>query len=222
MIGVFGGTFDPIHFGHLRPAWELAETLSLSEVRFVPARIPPHRTQPVASPKQRLQMVRAALEGVAGFRVDERELGREGPSYMVDTLASLQADLPGERLCLMLGMDAFLGLPSWHQWERLPAMAHLVVAHRPGWTPPTEGPLAALVAGRRAETARDLALQTAGLVMLQPVSQLEISSTGIRALIGSGRSPRFLMPEAVVQWIAAEGLYSPTEAADGAAPPNEE
>lgn len=221
MIGVFGGTFDPIHFGHLRPAWEVAEAVSLSEVRFIPARVPPHRAQPVASPEQRLQMVRIAVEGVAGFCVDERELRREGPSYMVDTLQSLGEDYPGERLCLMLGMDAFLGLPGWHQWHRLLELAHVLVAHRPGWKPPAEGAMAELVVERRTATARDLALAPAGLVMLQPVTQLEISSTGIRALIGAGHSPRFLMPEGVARWIAAEGLYSPIEAAAGAAPHDE-
>lgn len=221
MIGIFGGTFDPIHYGHLRPALELAEALSLKEVRFIPARIPPHRAQPVAGPAQRLEMVRLAVAGVDGFRVDERELQREGPSYMVDTLASLAAELPEERLCLLLGMDAFLGLPGWHQWQRLLELAHIVVAHRPGWQPPQDGPLAALLAQRRTTAARNLALQPTGLVVLQPVTQLQISSTAIRTLIAEGRSPRFLLPEAVARWIAAEGLYSHTDAAAGAAPHNE-
>lgn len=222
MIGIFGGTFDPIHFGHLRPALELAQALSLAEVRFVPARVPPHRGAPVASPEQRLQMVRLALEGVEGFRVDERELRRDGPSYMVDTLASLRQELPESRLCLLVGMDAFLGLPGWHEWRRLLELAHIAVAHRPGWAPPAEGPLAELLAQRRTGEPRNLGLQPAGLVVLQPVTQLEISSTAIRAMIGEGHSPRFLMPEAVSRWIEAEGLYVRTEAADVAAPLDEE
>ena len=207
MIGIFGGTFDPIHYGHLRPALELAEALPLSEVRFIPARVPPHRPQPVASPEQRLAMVRAAVAEREDFRVDLRELEREGPSYMVDTLAGLRGELPDERLCLLLGMDAFLGLPGWHRWQELLDLAHVVVAHRPGWAPPAEGTLADLVAERRTTTPRNLALQSAGLILLQPVTQLEISSTAIRALIGAGRSPRFLMPDAVARWIAEQDLY---------------
>ena len=136
-IGIFGGTFDPIHYGHLRTAFELLQALRLGELRFMPAGNPPHREQPMASAEQRVAMVRAATAGQPGFTVDDRETRREGPSYSVDTLAGLRAEHPTRPLCLIVGMDAFLGLPKWHQWQDILKLAHLVVAHRPGWRAPT-------------------------------------------------------------------------------------
>jgi nicotinate-nucleotide adenylyltransferase len=135
-IGIFGGTFDPIHFGHLRTAFELLQALRLHEMRFMPAGNPPHREVTVASAPVRLAMVQAATQGQPGFVVDDREIRREGLSYSVDTMRTLRADFPDHSLCLIVGMDAFLGLPKWHQWRELLDLAHLVVAHRPGWRAP--------------------------------------------------------------------------------------
>src|SRR5919106_983706 len=130
-IGIFGGTFDPIHFGHLRTAFELLQALKLNEIRFMPAGNPPHREVTVASPAERFAMVEAAIAGQPGFVVDDREIRREGLSYSVDTMRTLRADFPDHALSLIVGMDAFLGLPKWHQWRELLELAHLVVAHRP-------------------------------------------------------------------------------------------
>lgn len=207
MIGVFGGTFDPIHFGHLRPALELLHTLQLDEVRFIPCREPPHRKQPGASPQQRLQMVETAVASVDGFRVDTRELRRAGPSYMFDTLASLRSELPQERFCLLLGMDALLGFQRWHRWRDILELAHLVGALRPGWAPPRDGPLADLLLTRGAPDVDALRQRGAGLILLQPVTQLEISATALRSLIGAGGSPRFLLPDAVGELIERESIY---------------
>src|SRR6185369_8670972 len=124
-IGIFGGTFDPIHYGHLRTAFELIQALRLSEVRFMPAGDPPHRDATIASPELRLQMVKAAIGQQPGFNVDDREMRRAGPSYSVDTLAELRAELPDRSLCLIVGMDAFLGLPTWHQWQNILTFSHL-------------------------------------------------------------------------------------------------
>ena len=143
-IGIFGGTFDPIHYGHLRTAFELLQALRLTEVRFMPAGNPPHRESPVANAEVRLQMVMAATEGQHGFLVDDREIRREGPSYSVDTLATLRAEHPDRSLCLIVGMDAFLGLPKWYQWREILQLSHVVVAHRPGWRAPGMGPLGRL------------------------------------------------------------------------------
>ncbi len=207
MIGVFGGTFDPIHFGHLRPALELLQQLQLEEVRFIPCRNPPHREMPGATPAQRLQMVRVAMEGVPGFRVDTRELDRDGASYMVDTLKSLRAELPQARLCLLLGMDALLGFQRWHRWQEILELAHLVGAHRPGWAPPRQGEFATLMKSRRAVKTAELEAKAAGLILLQPVTQLEISATAIRALIAAGASARFLLPDPVRELIEREAIY---------------
>ena len=140
-IGVFGGTFDPIHYGHLRAALEVKEALELSSVLFLPSSGPPHRRAPIASAAQRLQMVRLAVEGQPGFSVDDREIARGGVSYMVDTLVSLRSELGDTPLCLILGMDAFLGLDRWHRWHDLPGLTHFAVGHRPGSELPTSGAL---------------------------------------------------------------------------------
>src|SRR5580698_5666448 len=116
-IGLFGGTFDPIHYGHLRTAFELWQSLKLSQVRFLPSGSPPHREAPLASAELRLEMVRAAVAGQSAFVVDDREIRRTGVSYSVDTLLELRRELPDRSLCLLLGMDAFLGMPHWHRWR---------------------------------------------------------------------------------------------------------
>ena len=211
VIGIFGGTFDPIHFGHLRPALELQERLGLAQVRLLPCGVPPHRGTPMVAAEHRLAMVARAVAGVPGLTVDDRELRRDGPSYMVDTLQSLRAELGETPLCLLLGADAFLGLHRWHLWQALPELAHLVIAHRPGWAlaPAAMAPeLAALMAGRQVDTAAALAAEPAGRLLLQPVTQLAISSTAIRELIEAGRSPRFLLPETVLEYIEQHTLYS--------------
>ena len=133
MIGVFGGTFDPVHFGHLRPALDVKQALALREMRLIPAFQPPHRATPVANPGQRLTMLRAAVGTEPDLLVDNREMMREGESFMADTLSSLRKDLGDEPLCLVLGMDAFLTLDSWHRWKEILQLAHIVVTHRPGW-----------------------------------------------------------------------------------------
>lgn len=207
MIGILGGTFDPVHFAHLRCALEIREALDLTELRFVPCRQPPHRGAPRASAAQRRAMLALAVDGQEGFRIDERELGRPGPSYMVDTLASLRAEHPRESLCLLVGLDAFVELPTWHRWERLIELAHLVVMERP-MTPPRLPPeIAALCS--RSLTTDPAALRDApaGRIIRWPVTQLDISATRIRGLITAGASARYLLPDAVLAYIQREGLY---------------
>jgi nicotinate-nucleotide adenylyltransferase len=206
-IGIFGGTFDPIHFGHLRTAFELLQALRLSEMRFMPAGNPPHRETTVATAEQRLAMVTAATQGQAGFVVDDREIRREGLSYSVDTMRTLRTDFPDRPLCLIVGMDAFLGLPKWHQWRELLELAHLVVAHRPGWRAPSMGPLGELLVDRGTGRIGDLHEARAGCIYIHAVTQLEISSTEVRKLIAAGRDPRYLMPDAVRAIIEETGCY---------------
>ena len=216
-IGIFGGTFDPIHYGHLRTAFELVEALRLTELRFMLCGIPPHREAPVASAEDRLAMVRAATEAQHGFVVDDREIRREGPSYSVDTLSELRAEFPDRSLCLIVGMDVFLSLPKWYQWREILHLAHVVVAHRPGWRAPGLGPLGELLADRGTARVGELHDSLAGSIFIHAVTQLEISSSGIRTLVAGGADPRFLMPDAVRQLIADTGCYSDstTEENDG-------
>ncbi len=207
-IGVFGGTFDPIHYGHLRTAFELQSLLRLGEVRFVPAGDPPHRAAPLADAGMRLAMVSAAISGQPGFVADDREVRRQGPSYTLTTMAELRQEFPATSLCLLIGMDAFLGLSEWHRWQEILPLTHIVVAHRPGWRTPSAGVLGDLLTERRAGSAAELHEQPAGRILVQPVTQLEISSTELRDIVGSGRDPRYLVPDAVREMIQDTGCYT--------------
>jgi nicotinate-nucleotide adenylyltransferase len=208
-IGIFGGTFDPIHYGHLRTALELSQRLELAAVHFVPVASPPHRSAPLNDGKLRLRMVQAAIGGEPGFVADDRELERPGLSYTVDTLISFRGEFGADRpLCLLLGMDAFLGLPQWHRWLELLDLAHVVVAHRPGWQVPRIGVLGDWVLTRSAASAAELATRPAGFVHVQPVTQLEISSTDLRDTLRAGRDPKYLVPDGVRQIILETECYA--------------
>ena len=213
-MGIFGGTFDPIHFGHLRTAFEMLEALHFEEVRFMPCGSPPHRGAPMADAALRLQMVKVATEGQRGFMVDDRELLRDGPSYSVDTLTALRGEFPLRPIALMIGMDAFLGLPKWHQWREILQLAHIVVAHRPGWRAPDMGPLGELLADRGTHRIGDMHQAKSGHIYIHDVTQLEISSSEIRELVAAGRDPRFLMPDAVRGVIEQSGCYAVAESSD--------
>lgn len=207
MIGIFGGTFDPIHYGHLRCALEIAEQLELSEVRMLPAGQPPHRTAPQASPEQRRRALELALAGQSLLRLDTRELDRPGLSYMVDTLISLRAELGEHSLCLILGQDAFNGLAGWHRWEEVPELAHLVVISRPGVEQPDNGLLGALIEQRSVESLDELRARPAGAILFQSVTPLGFSASCIRRMLATGRSPRYLLPDAVLDYLQADGVY---------------
>lgn len=207
-MGIFGGTFDPIHYAHLRTAFELQQALRLREIRFVPAGNPPHRERPLAEPALRLRMAEAAIEGQPGFVVDDREIRKPGPSYSVETLAELRHENPDRSLCMIVGMDAFLSLPKWYQWRELLQFAHLVVAHRPGWRAPGMGPLGELLVDHGTGRIGDLHESRAGCIFVHAVTQLEISSTDVRQSIAMGRDPRYLMPDAVRQLIIEANCYS--------------
>ena len=207
-IGVFGGTFDPVHYGHLRSAFEMLQALQFEEVRFVPCGDPPHRGVTYANAEQRLRLVECAIAGQAGFVADDRELHRDGPSYSIDTLESLRAEFPDRSLGLIVGMDAFLGLPGWHRWEEILDLAHIVVAHRPGWKAPDIGVLGEKISDHGTHRVDDLHAATHGRIHIHAVTQLEIASTEIRELIAAGRDPRFLMPDEVRDAILEMGIYS--------------
>ncbi len=206
-IGIFGGTFDPIHYGHLRTALEMLQALRFEEVRFVPSGDPPHRGETYANSEHRLEMVKVAVAGQAGFVVDDRELQRDGPSYSIDTLIGLREEFSQRSLGLILGMDAFLDLPRWHRWREILDVAHIIVAHRPGWRAPDMGPLGDMLTDCGTHRINDLHDRTHGCVHIHAVTQLEISSTEIRELVEAGRDPRFLMPDAVRDVIAASKCY---------------
>ena len=208
-VGIFGGTFDPIHFGHLRMAQELGESLNLDEIRFIPAARPPHRAEPHVAAQQRADMVGLAIAGNPLFKLDTREFERAGPSYMVDTLSSLRAELGNDTpMALLLGADAFLGIPIWHRWQALFDLAHIAVAHRPGFALDAGNPqMSPELRSVWQQRYRDQAEGTAGHILLREITALDISASHIRHSLNQHRSPRYLLPEAVSDYIQTHHLY---------------
>ena len=213
-VGILGGTFDPIHFGHLRLAEEVAHTLRLSGVRFVPSGTPPHRAAPRTPTAHRLAMVRLAVSGNPLFTVDDREVRRTGPAYTFDTLTEIRAESgPDVPLVLMVGADAFLDFAAWHRWHEVFGLAHVAVAHRPGfpverWRDAMPQPLAREYAARLMQQPLAVHLAPEGGIVVIPFTALDISATAIRGLVGSGGSPRYLLPDPVLDYIRSEALYS--------------
>ena len=204
-IGILGGTFDPIHYGHLRPALDVAEQLGLEHVRLIPSARPPHRPQPQATAQQRLLMLHLAVKNTERLVVDDRELHRGGASYTIDTLKSLRQDFPESPLFLFLGTDAFLGIQTWHHWSQLLDFAHIVVMQRPD-------EIMAMSAELSAWYEQHLAIATdsellAGKIWPIAVTQLAISATTIRSKVEQGENPQFLLPDAVLQLIQQLNLY---------------
>lgn len=208
LIALLGGTFDPIHIGHLRAALEARAALNADVVRLLPNADPPHRQTPKVSARQRAELCAAAIEGLPGLELDLRELARQGPSYTVETLRELRAELGGEvSLALLMGADAFVGLPTWHQWARIPDLAHLVVLNRPD--SPTHLPpvLETELARRGTAEASDLRRTPAGRILRLEIPPLQISATELRAKLAAGSEVRFLVPDAVRDRILSEGWY---------------
>lgn len=206
-IGILGGTFDPVHIGHLRSALEVAEFMDLDELRLLPNARPPHRDTPQVAARDRLAMVRCAVAGVERLSVDDRELSRDKPSYTIDTLESLRAELgAGDQLFLLMGWDAFCGLPGWHRWDELLKHCHILVLQRPDADvdPPDE--LRNLLAAR-SESDPTAMSGPAGNISFVWQTPLSVSATQIRQLLASGKSVRFLVPDAVLAYIETHGLY---------------
>ena len=207
-IGILGGTFDPIHLGHLRMGLELYAALNLNKVHIVPCYQPVHRKMPEATPEQRLEMVQAAVMGENAFFADDREIRRGGPSYMIDTLAAFRKEMPDTSLCLLVGIDAFLNLPSWGRWMDIFEYAHVIVAHRPQYHLPETGLIADLIKARIQHKTNYIHENLAGGIFLLPITALEISASDIRKQIAMERNPRYLLPDEVYRYIKQHSTYS--------------
>lgn len=206
-VGILGGTFDPVHIGHLRGALEVAEFMGLDELRLLPNARPPHRDTPQVTANDRLAMVRHAVAGAERLSVDARELSRDKPSYTIDTLESIRAELaPDDALFLLLGWDAFCGLPGWHRWEELLQHCHILVLQRPDADVEPPDALRNLLAARSQNDPTALP-GPAGHISFVWQTPLAVSATQIRQLLASGKSVRFLVPDAVLAYIEAHALY---------------
>lgn len=192
-LAIFGGTYDPVHLGHLCVAWEASELLD-ADVLMMPSGIPPHRPPPVASAPQRVALLQVALRDQSRLILDARELARGGPSYTVDTLAELRAEQGNRPLVLLLGADAFAGLPSWHDWRRLFELAHIGVLSRPGEQASLPDELQQEIGDRWVDRSAVLQSTSAGRLMALSVTPVEISATRIRQLLAAGREPRYQLP----------------------------
>ncbi len=204
MIGVFGGTFDPVHLGHLRPALEVHQALRLKRTHFIPCGTPVHRDRPVADARSRLAMLELAVRPVPGFVVDDREINRQTPSYMVDTLISLRQDFPQEPLCLLLGMDAFAQFKQWKSWQQILELANLLVMRRPG----DQSVEPACDLGARVTAEQSVFCRgRAGRILFLDVTLMDISSTRIRRSVRQGKEIRYWVTDEVCQFIMDRNLY---------------
>jgi nicotinate-nucleotide adenylyltransferase len=209
-IGLLGGTFDPIHFGHLGMAQELAEALALDTVKFIPAAVPPLKSQPSASAADRCAMVQLAIANNPDFQLDDRELKRTGPSYTLDTLRSLRSELSEQdSLVLFIGSDAFKQLNRWHQWQEIIQLCHIALVARPDSEVSTglNPELVTFLQDHYTENAMDLQSESAGLITMQAITPLAISSSAIREQLKNRQSARYLTPDCVLDYIAQHGLY---------------
>lgn len=207
-IGILGGTFDPIHMGHLRLALEMHDTLNLRKVHIIPCFRPVHRKMPSATPEDRLAMVECAVKNEPALFADPREIRRKNPSYMIDTVLEMREEMPDHPLCLLVGLDAFLGFTSWHRWEDILRNTHIVVAHRPQYQLPETGVIAELIKERLERDHTYIHQHKGGKILLMPITQLEISASDIRKQIAMGRNPRYLLPDSVYEYIKQHGTYS--------------
>lgn len=206
-IGVLGGTFDPIHYGHLQSAIEILETLSLAEIRFIPCKVPIHRNLPLFTAEQRLELIYLAIANQPGFIVDTRELNRTGLSYTVDTLISLRADIGWYTpICLIVGTDVFIEIYRWYRWQELLKLAHIVVMRRPGKMNIIPSNMTNFVEENLVNNYCYLKNQIAGSILFQTVTQLDISATQIRFMLTHGKTPRYLLPDSVLARIKSWNL----------------
>ena len=213
LVGIFGGTFDPIHYGHLRVAEEIVETVGLQKMYFVPAGMPRLRHSPVASSQHRVEIVRLAIQKNPDFVLDEREIYRDGVSYSIDTVREFKQEFGEEvRLCFILGADAFIKLPEWNNWKELFNLCHFIVSTRPGYSLTLIKELLSKelreeCSQRWVSNTESLRKDTSGLIFIASTTMLDISATSIRAHIAVGRNVRHLVPSVTVNYISKNKLY---------------
>ena len=208
-MAVLGGTFDPVHYAHLRCADEARVKLGLDSLYLLPAGTPPHRASPQASNAQRMDMLQLAIAEFSHLQIDRREFERDGPSYMVDTLRELRVEYPQRPLLLLIGQDAANHLDRWHHWQDLFELAHIVIITRAGEKPAYRSELAQTIEQKLLKDIQIMLDSAAGRVLALEVTAIDICATTIKTMIGLGRSPRAMLPEPVMDYINKQGLYLP-------------
>ena len=206
-IGFLGGTFDPIHFGHLRPALEIQQALALKTLYLMPNYIAPHKSKSLASPEQRIKMVDLAIQATPNLELNTQELLRESPSYTINTLKLLREQYPDTPICFIMGMDSLIQFDSWYQYQDILKYCHLVVSHRPGWQPDFNETISALLNKHQVQDPQQLHQQLCGSIYFQKTTQLDISSSKIRQLIATNQSIDYLTPQAVCSYIKSKSCY---------------
>ena len=206
-LALFGGTFDPVHYGHLRCADEARQKLNLNYLYLLPAGVPPHRAKPRTTTAQRLEMLKLAQQDFPHLKIDDRETRRSGPSYMVDTLQELRTEFPRRPLLLLVGQDVADDLHSWFQWKKLFSLAHIVILTRPGSNTQYQQELADQILPRLNFDVQKLCCSQAGGVLQLEVTSIDVSATMIKKFIRQGRSPKSMLPGAVLDYIYKNRLY---------------
>ncbi|TEW54860.1 nicotinate-nucleotide adenylyltransferase [Psychromonas sp. RZ22] len=206
-IGFLGGTFDPIHFGHLRPALEIQQALNLQALYLMPNYIAPHKSKSLASPAQRIDMVKIAIQDTPQLQINTQELLRDSPSYTINTLKVLREQYPQTPLCFIMGMDSLIQFDTWYQYKDILNYCHLIVSHRPGWDPQFNSTVTNLLAVHQINDPTLLHQKQAGCIYFQSTSQLDISSSAIRELLVNDKSIDFLTPNSVCRYIEEQQCY---------------
>jgi len=208
-IGFLGGTFDPIHFGHLRPAIEIQQALNLKSLFLMPNYIAPHKAKSLASTQQRIDMVKLAIQDTPSLQIDTQELLRNSPSYTIETLKLLRQQHPTTPICFIMGMDSLINFDTWYQYQEILNYCHIVVSHRPGWKPQFNEVVTALLSAHQTTDSKQLHLTLCGKIYFQKTTQLAISSSQIRELAAQHNSIQFLTPAVVCEYIQTQQCYAP-------------
>lgn len=207
VLGILGGTFDPIHFGHLRIGLELAEATSIERVHLIPTYQPAHRNAPKASAEARFAMLASSVADNPLFVADRREIDRQDASYTIDTLNDLRKEFPKTTFCVFLGLDSFLGFADWKNYSEILTLAHLVVAKRPHFEIPEKGIVYDLLKSHKQENVNYIQQHKAGGIFIISTSELHISASEIRKQIAMGRNPRYLLPDKAYHYLQLNGTY---------------
>ncbi len=214
MIGVFGGSFDPPHFGHIKSALALLEFFPFEQIRFIPCQLSPHKNKVHASAEHRLNMMNLVCKGIEEFKVDDRELNRPPPSYTIDTLVEIREEL-GEKqsLVLIMGLDAFQSFCKWHRYEEILSYSHILLLHRPGYqfSHMQENPDLAcekeILDSYLGEDLTSLHKTPNGKIVISELEEVDTSSTQIREMIAAGEQPRYVIPGVIWNYIKRNKLY---------------